>query len=170
MIRHDVTFRRPKQIRLGKNVFLDAGVVLDVKNDPGRIEIQDDVHIGRNTILSCPGGEIIVGAGTRIGSCCRLGSLKGLTVGRGCVIDNHACLVGAGHAFDSPEVPIIRQPLTCRGKTIIHDGVRIGRRVTVLDGLELGENAIVAPGSLVNRNIGAGVRASGVPALPEVEC
>lgn len=164
-VRQNVSFRRPKQIRLGRNVTIDAGVILDVKNEAGSIEIQDNVHIGCNTILSCPGGELVIGAGTLIGSRCRLGSLMGLSVGRGCVIDNQACLVGAGHAFDSLEIPIIRQQSTCRGKTTLHDGVRVGRRATVLDGLELGENAVVAPGSLVNRDIPAGCHAGGVPVV-----
>jgi acetyltransferase-like isoleucine patch superfamily enzyme len=164
-VHRDVVFRRPKQISLGNQVTLEAGVILDVKESGGRIAIHDNVHIGSGTILSCPGGELVIGSGTRIGSCCRLGSLEGLSIGRGCVIENHACLVGAGHGFDDQDTPIIRQPLTCRGKTIVGDGVRIGRRATVLDGVVVGERAVIAPGALVNKDISAGTRVHGVPAV-----
>jgi len=166
-LHRDVAIRRPRQVFLGRRVVLEQGVTLDVKGGGGRIAIHDDVHIGRGTILSCPGGELVIGAGTRIGSHCRLGSLEGLSVGRTCVIGNYACLVGAGHGFDDPDTPIIRQPLTCRGKTVVGDSVRIGRRTTVLDGVELGERAVVAPGTLVNRDIPAGACAHGVPVVVE---
>lgn len=165
----DVTFRRPHKIHVGDRVILESGVILDVKTSAGFIEIHDDVHIGKNTILSCPGGTISIGKGTRIGENCRLGSLKGLAVGQYSMIDNFTCIVGAGHTFSSHNLPIIHQPLTCKGSTTIEDYVQIGKKVTVLDGVHIGKKTKILDNSLVNKNIPPNCSAWGIPASPHYQ-
>lgn len=166
IIQHDVAFRRPHQIRLGQGVVLESGVTLDIKGDTGFIDIHDNVHIGRNTILSCPGGTITIGKGTCIGKNCRLGSLKGLTIGQYSMINDNACIIGAGHTYCAKELPIIKQPLTCSGPTVIEDYVEIGTEVTVLDGIHIGRKAKILANSFVRKDIVPNCTASGVPASP----
>ena len=166
IMKQNVAFRRPHQIRIGNNVILENGVTIDVKSNSGAIEINDDVHIGKNTILSCLGGSIIIGKGTCIGKNCRLGSLKGLTIGQHSKIDDFVCIVGAGHAYSSHDLPIIQQPLTCKGPTIIEDYVDIEKEVTVLDGVHIDQKAKIIANSLVNNNIASNCKAGGVPASP----
>lgn len=161
IIRHNVTFRRPYQIRLGKGVFIESGVLLDVKSNTGLIDIHDDVHIGKNTILSCPGGTITIGKGTCIGEKCRLGSLEGLNIGKHSILNDSVCIIGAGHAHSSPDLPIIKQPLTCKGPTIINDYVEIEKEVTVLDGIQIGTRAKIVAKSFINKNIASNDTASG---------
>lgn len=162
----NITVRRPYRISIGDGVTLEKGVTLDVKTDAGRIEIQDDVHIGRDTILSCPGGTIVICSGVSIGSKCRLGSLEGLIIGPHSMIGDSVCIVGAGHAYSSNDIPIVQQPLTCKGQTVIEDYVEIEKEVTVLDGIHIAKNAKVARSSLVNKNIESGCTVGGVPAFP----
>jgi len=64
--------------------------------------------------------------------------------------------VGAGHASDSLERPIIEQPTTCKGPSSIGDRVIIGDRVTILDGVIIGNGARVESGSLVVRDVQPG--------------
>lgn len=153
-LQRNVGFRYPQKIHIGNGVVIEEGVSLDVKNGGGRIEIGDNVRLGRDTILSCPGGVLVIGENTRIGRCCRIGSLKGVSVGRNCVIGNYACIIGAGHEFSSVDTPIMEQPLTCRGKTVIGDNVTIGRRATLLDGVAVENHVVIAPNALVNKNLG----------------
>ncbi len=162
----NVAFRRPHQIRIGDNVILENGVTIDVKSNSAVIEINDDVHIGKNTILSCLGGSITIGKGTCVGNNCRLGSLEGLTIGRYSKINDSVCIVGAGHAYSSHDLPITQQPLTCKGPTIIEDYVEIEKEVTVLDGVHIGQKTKILANSLVNNNIASDCKASGVPASP----
>lgn len=164
--KRDVAFRRPYLIRVGNNVTLENGVTLDVKSDDGFIEIKDDVHLGRNTILSCLGGNMIIGKGTHIGDNCRLGSFTGLEIGENVRINNSTCIVGAGHAYDSKDIPIIQQPLTCKGPTRIADNVTLEEKVTLLDGVHVGSSAKIKAHSLVNKDVVSGCTLSGVPALP----
>ena len=162
-MKQNITLRRPHRISIGNRVVLENGVTLDVKTDAGYIEIQDDVHINRHTIISCPGGTVVIRSGVRIGSRCRLGSLQGLKIGANAMIDDYVCLVGAGHAYSATDTPIIRQPLTCKGETAIGDCVEIEKGVTVLDGIHIGNNAKIVHNSLVNKDIAAEATVAGVP-------
>ncbi len=162
-MKQNITLRRPHRISIGNRVVLENGVTLDVKTDAGYIEIQDDVHINKHTIISCPGGTVVICTGVRIGSRCRLGSLQGLKIGANAMIDDYVCLVGAGHAYSATDTPIIRQPLTCKGETAIGDCVEIEKGVTVLDGIHIGNNAKIVHNSLVNKDIAAGATVAGVP-------
>ena len=163
ILQKDVTFRLPGQISIGNNVFIEKGVTLDVKTSAGRIEIHDNVSIGKDTILSCPGGTITIGSGTSIGCSCRLGSLQGLTIGKHCSIGDYTCIVGAGHGYEDIDIPIIEQPLTCKGANRIGDDVKLGQEATVLDGVNIGSNVRVGAGSLVHRNVVDGLSVTGVP-------
>jgi acetyltransferase-like isoleucine patch superfamily enzyme len=160
----DCSFRRPHRIELGDNVSLGARVALDVKDEDAAIIMGSNVTVGEATIFSCPGGRLSIGEGTVIGRYSRLGSLMGLTIGRGCAIGDYTYIVGAGHASDSLERPIIEQPTTCKGPSRIGDRVAIGDRVTVLDGITIGNGARVADGSLVVRDVPPDSRVAGVPA------
>ena len=124
----------------------------------------DGVAIGNSTIFSCPGGQITIGIATKIGSRCRLSSLQGLSVGKGCTIGDNTYIVGAAHKFDAIDHPIIVQGLSCKGPNIIGDNVIIGDRVTILDGVTIGSDSHVATGSLVNRDVPPNSNVSGVPA------
>lgn len=160
----DCSFRRPHLIELGDNVSLGARVALDVKDEDAAILLGSNVTVGDATIFSCPGGRMSIGEDTVIGRFSRLGSLMGLTIGRGCAIGDYTYIVGAGHASDSLERPIIEQPTTCKGPSVIGEKVTIGDRVTVLDGVAIGAGAFVESGSLVIRDIPPGSRVAGVPA------
>jgi len=52
-------------------------------------------------------------------------------------------------------------PLT--GKVQIEENVFIGSRVTILKGVTIGKNSVVANGSIVSKSIPANVIAAGIP-------
>ena len=158
------SFKRPHLTVLGDYIRIEDEVALDVKMNGQGIVVSDNCVIGRATIFSCPGGRIIIGKGTKIGVDSRLGSLQGLTIGKDCSIGDFTYIVGAGHATDSLDCPIIEQPLTCKGQNMIGNNVIIGDRVTILDGVIIGDNVYVESGSLVNTDVKANSRVSGVPA------
>lgn len=164
-IQGNVTFRRPHRISIGDNAVIKGGVTIDVKTEAGYIKIGDHVQIAKDTILSCPGGILTIGSETRIGCKCRLGSLQGLTIGQSVVIGDRVCIVGAGHEYSSVVIPIIQQPLSCKGETVIEGHVQLEQEVTVLDGVHIGQHARVASGSLVNRNVKSNTTVAGVPAI-----
>lgn len=156
--------RNGKRIFIGDFVEIGNEVSLDVKPGKNTLVLEKYSSIGKRTILNCAGGEMSIGAGTTIGSYSRLGSLKGLAIGRDTRIGEKCCIVGAGHATSDPNKPIIAQPITCNGPTSIGDSVVVGKKVTILDGVQIGSFAVIDDNSYVNRDIPSGGVASGIPA------
>lgn len=162
----DCTIRNPRKIRIEEYAVIEDGVTLDVKPHAQNLFIGRNVLIGRRTILNCAGGIMTIGNGTQIGPFSRLGSKKGLQIGRNCRIGEQACLSGAAHAYDDRTRPIVLQAVTCKGPTILGDFVTVGDRSTLLDGVIIGNNVQIAPDSLVIRDIPDNSVVAGVPAAP----
>ncbi len=158
----NIAVSRPRSIYIGENVTIGDRASLSIKKSGGVIRLGDGSVLGEETVISCSGGEVSIGAGSEIEENCRLGSMLGLQIGKCCRIGSFTYIIGGAHAFDRVDIPIVDQPLSCRGETIIRDNVRIGKRVTIRDGVRIGEGACIADDSLVLHDIPAGERVSGV--------
>ena len=160
----DCTIRNPFRIWIEDYAVIEDGVTLDVKPLAHNLLIGRNVVVGRRTILNCAGGTLAIDNGTHIGPSCRLGSKKGLTIGKHCRIGEQACCSGAGHAYADRNRPIVEQAVTCKGPTKLGDFVIVGDRATILDGIQIGNNVRIAPDSLVTRDIPDNSLVAGVPA------
>jgi acetyltransferase-like isoleucine patch superfamily enzyme len=155
---------QPKKLHVEDYVKIGDDVTFGIKTTGDGIVIRANVTVDDRTIFNCSGATITIGKGTWIKNDCRLGSLRGLTVGEYCIIGQYTCISGAGHSSSELHRPIIEQPLVSKGHTIIEDNVQIGKRVTILDGVRVGNNSIIADDSLVNKDIPPNSRVSGTPA------
>ncbi|MFI5076699.1 MAG: hypothetical protein ACHQRO_05120, partial [Vicinamibacteria bacterium] len=91
-----VTLRHPHRIRIGDDVVVDDHCLLDAKGDGHEgITIGSGVFIGRNTILSCKSGDIVLGDGTNIGFNCEIFSASRVTLGPQTLVAAY-CYLGAG--------------------------------------------------------------------------
>ncbi|MCM1070390.1 MAG: sugar O-acetyltransferase [[Clostridium] fimetarium] len=105
------------------------------------------------------GRNIHIGKKVFINSCCQFQDQGGIFIGDGCLIGHSVVLATLNH---DPE-PSRRQNL--RHKPIrIGNGVWIGARVTVTAGVTIGDNAIIAAGAVVTKDVPANMVAGGVPA------
>lgn len=162
VIGRNVTLRHPARIRIGNNVFLEDEVVLDAKGGTGiAITIRDGVFIGRGTIISARSGTIEIGEGSSISSYCRIGRSK---IGRKVLIAAYVYLVSGGHRSDRLDVPVMDQPIESLGGVEIGDGCWIGARASLMDGIRVGQDAIIGAHSLVTFNIPPFAIAYGAPA------
>jgi len=161
-----ITLRHPKLIRVGDNVVIDDGCVLDAKGSAQQgIGIGGGVFISRATILSCKGGSIEVGDSANLGIGCVILSESRVTIGDSCLFAAHCYLVAGGnHDFSRTDIPIIQQPSLSRGGIHIQQNVWLGARVTILDGVTIGRDSIVGAGAVVTRDIPPFSIAAGVPA------
>lgn len=157
-------FLQPNKLQLKDGLKVGDNVHLAIKNEGLTIHLSSGVIIKDETIINCAGGEIIIGNNTRIGRQCRLGTLAGLKIGDGCVLEDRVCVIGAGHDYKNFDIPIIDQPLTSNGQTIIENNVTIGHDVTILDGVFIGSNAHIQDNSFVNQDVAANIKVTGVPA------
>lgn len=159
-----VILRHPGKMEIGNNVVMDDNSVLDAKGSDNKgIFIDDNVFIGRNTIVYCQNGDIEIGENSNIGSNCQIFSAAHVRIGRNVLIAAYAYLVGGGHNYDDTDVPIIQQGRSASGITVEND-VWLGAGVKVLDGVTIGEGSIIAAGAVVTEDIPPFSIAGGIPA------
>ncbi|MCZ7591000.1 MAG: acyltransferase [Kiritimatiellae bacterium] len=159
-----VSLRHPHKIRLGDNVVVDDHCVLDAKGQSNEgITVGSGVFIGRNSILSCKNGDIILGDGANIGFNCEVFSGAKVEIGARVMLAAYTYVIGGGHAYDRIDVSPLEQARTAVGVTI-GEGAWLGAGVKVLDGTSVGARSIVGAGAVVTRDIPANSIAAGIPA------
>jgi acetyltransferase-like isoleucine patch superfamily enzyme len=160
----NVVLRHPHKIHIGDSVVVDDNCLLDAKGESnGGIRLGSRVFIGRNTILSCKNGDIVVADGANIGFNCELFSASRVTIGRDVLMAAYAYVIGGDHDAPDPSKPVLAQGRRSAGVSIA-DGAWIGAGAKILDGTSIGERAIVGAGAVVREDVPASAVAVGVPA------
>ncbi len=159
-----VVLRHPHKIHIGDNVVVDDGCCLDAKGvDNEGIRLGSGVFLGRNTILSCKNGNIVIADGANIGFNTEIFSASTVTIGRKVLIAAYTYLVGGDHLYDRVDVPVLDQGRTAAGIEV-GDHVWLGAHVVVTDGATIGRDAIVGAGAVVVGAIPEFAIAVGAPA------
>jgi len=159
-----VTLRHPHKIHIGDNVVIDDLCCLDAKGTSNMgIQIGSGVFVGRNTILSCKNGDIIIDDRANIGFNCEIFSASRVRVGQDTLMAAYTYLVGGDHLYDRTDIPVLQQGRTARGIEV-GDGVWLGAHVVVTDGSMVGRDAIVGAGAVVVGDIPDFAVAAGIPA------
>ena len=145
----------------GTKVGKGAGVIV------GRnVQFGKDVVVWNYVVI---GDNTTIGDRTRVGSFCDIG--KDAIIGKNCIIQAHVtisneCVLG-DNVFVGPNSSLLndRFPHSTRlTPSIIKDNVIIGGCVTILPNVTVGEESVVAAGSVVTKNVPPGVVVKGVPA------
>ncbi|MBL4851938.1 MAG: acyltransferase [Gammaproteobacteria bacterium] len=154
-----------RNITLGKNIFLGDGVTIFNRGSSESVTLGNEVAINKDTILeSGKGGHIFIGDRTTIQPRCQLSAYVGtIRIGADVQIALNCAFYPYNHGM-SLDKTMKEQPLFSQGGIDIGDDVWLGVGVVVLDGVHIGQGAIIGAGSVVNKNIPAGVLAAGVPA------
>lgn len=174
--------RRPSGLFLGKNVQLfnlpnirfgsvvqleDHVVVSALGRQP--VSFGNNVRIGAfsriitATTLDQVGSHIRIGNNVGIGEFAYLGGAGGLEIGDDCIVGQYFSCHPENHVFADPSLPIRLQGVT-------RQGIRIGRncwigaKVTLLDGVSIGDNCVIAAGAVVTKPMPANSVIGGVPA------
>jgi acetyltransferase-like isoleucine patch superfamily enzyme len=79
-------------------------------------------------------------------------SASRVSVGSDYLMAAYGYLVGGTHIADDPAVPVLAQGRTSKGIEIGHGGW-MGAHAVVFDGVRIGNNVVVAGGSVVHRNL-----------------
>jgi acetyltransferase-like isoleucine patch superfamily enzyme len=160
----NVVVRHPHKIHLGHNVVIDDNCLIDAKGDGNRgITIGDGVFIGRNSILSCKGGDIDIEAGANIGFNCEVFSASQVRIGRDTLLAAYCYLIGGDHDFSDPTQPVIAQGRKSAG-VLVGSGAWLGAGAKVLDGVTIGDGAIIGAAAVVRSAVPARAIAAGIPA------
>ena len=160
-----VTIRHAHKIRLGDNVVIDDLAVLDAKGEQNQgITVGDNVLIGRNTVLSCKDGDIEIGNNSNIAQSCFIQSASKVSVGEKVLFGAYCYLIGGGdHKSDRTDIPVMDQGQVIKGIKI-NNNSWLGADIKVLDGVNIGRDAIVGTGAVVTQDVADYAIAAGVPA------
>lgn len=105
---------------------------------------------GRNTRI---GRRVFINAG------CRFQDQGGITIGDDCLIGHDAIIATLQHGM-APD----RRADLIPAPVVLGSNVWLGARVTVLPGVTIGDDAVIGAGSIVTRDVPAGMVAVGSPA------
>lgn len=138
----------PLTIRCGKNCRISTHVTFSARTSshPAPIlEIGDQVGIGWQTTIAC-GTRVVLGDNVRIAG--------------------SAFIAGyAGHPLNAHDRALGLPDTEAQiGDVIIEEDVWLGTGVKVMSGVRIGKGTVVAAGSIVTKDLPAGVLAAGSPA------
>lgn len=114
------------------------------------------------------GVHITIGSGTYLNVNCFLQDCAEINLGKNVLVGPGVQICTASHPLKSSERIIDGSTYVTSAKPVnIGDRVWIGANVTILGGVTIGDDAVIGSGSVVTRDIPAGVVAYGVPCRPQ---
>lgn len=156
------------QFQLGRKCFIDDYVTIYAHPKAcGGVYLAENVHLYRWSIVELGNGEgnLRIGSHTYIQSGCILNAFEGsIIIGDNCMIGAHCAFAPYQHGFADINRPMREQALTSKGDIVLEADVWLGLNVVVMDGVTIGQGAIVGAGSVVTKDIPPYAIAGGVPA------
>ena len=126
---------------------------------PSRVFLGDDVTILENSFLSVvamhPGivPKLTIGDRTQIGAQAHIACIGEIEIGPDVLTSTRIFIGDTYHGYEDPSRPILEQPMAAPEKVTIERGAFIGIGAAVLMGVTVGENAYVAAGAVVTRDV-----------------
>ena len=164
-----VKIQHSKNIVFGDNVVIGDYAKLSALGK-GPLSIGHNVNVGAfsrviiSTSYNDIGEFITIGDNVGFGEFAYLGGAGGLSIGKNTIIGQYFSAHPENHIFTNSKSLIRRQGVT-RAGIIIGENCWIGSKVTILDGVTIGNNCVIAAGAVVNSSFPDNVVIGGVPAV-----
>ena len=152
--------------RVGQRLNLEGAPPLIIGS--GRIEVGDDVHVGSPCTWDVgPDAELLIGDRVSL-------NYRGvISVRRRVQIGDDTLIAGEVAIFDNTNHPVSPALRLARaapeaseiGAVVIGRNVWIGLRCTIMRGVSIGDNAVVAAGAVVTKSVPANTIVAGNPAV-----
>ena len=163
-----VVIRGVRNITIGNSSTIHDGCYFNALCREG-VVIGNNFTIGRNSIIECYGmlselGEkLIIGNNVGISPNAYIAVRGSVEIGDDTIIGPNVTIIPENHIFSELNTPV-RLQATSRKGVKIKNNVWIGANVTILDGVTIGANSIIAAGAVVNKDVIENSIVGGVPA------
>jgi acetyltransferase-like isoleucine patch superfamily enzyme len=163
-----VRVRHARHVQLGHNVFLGDEVTINGLCRQGmcigsHVSIHARTTIDGTGVITELGEGLIIGNHVGISPGCYLQVRGLLHIEDDVIMGPGVSIFTENHCFTDTEIPIRMQGVT-RGTVRIGHGTWIGANATILSGVEIGKNCVIAAGSVVNQHVADYTLVGGVPA------
>ena len=147
----------------------------DFRDGSKRIVIGEGTIIYSNCIIECWeryidqyfSPSLIIGNNCRIGEYTHITAINKIEIGDNLLTGRFVIITDHSHGdvskFDAGIPPASRK-LNSKGKVVIGNNVWLGDKVSVLSGVNIGDNVIVGANSVVTKNIPSNCVVAGIPA------
>ena len=167
-LKKNVSLYYLRNMKIGKMVLIEKGSIISAMH-PGSLCIGDSVkisaystiHVSKN--LQDITGHIKIGNEVGIGEFANLGGAGGLEIGHNCIIGAYFSCHPENHNFENHDKLIKHQGVSRKG-IVIGDNCWIGAKVTILDGVRIGNSCVIAAGAVVKGEFPDHCVIAGVPA------
>ncbi|MGP1272578.1 MAG: acyltransferase [Phycisphaerales bacterium] len=163
----NLVLRQPARIRIGRGVVIDDHCCLDaISDEQTAIEIGDTTMFGVGTKLSAKMGRIRIGSDCGFGAGITVHSAVGgsVEIGNKVLVAGHAYLGGGQYHMGRTDIPIADQGHVQGLSLVIGDNCWIGANATVVNGVRVGRDAVIAAGAVVTKDVPDFAVVAGVPA------
>lgn len=151
-----------RAIELEDGTWIEDHAILSAKG--GRIRLGRNTHVLPYAMIKAMTGDVSVGEFCTVNPFCVIyGFSGGLEIGDSVRIATHTVIVPGNHVFEDPDKQIRLQGTESKGIRIQND-IWLGTGVRILDGVTIGSGAVVAAGSVVNKDVPKYAIVAGVPA------
>lgn len=142
---------------------VSVGKNCDIKvTDAGTCQFEDDVNIAQNTVVTVRGGHLKLGNRSFVGQGSILVAQSYISIGADCLIAEYVTIRDQDHKFAAGQKTsdngFLCAPIS------IGDNVWIGAKATILKGVLVGNNSVIAAGAVVTKDVPDNTIAKGVPA------
>ena len=111
--------------------------------------------------------EIIIGKHCCIGEYTQITACNNITIGDGLLTGRYVYIGDNAHGGLScmdAEIPPVRRKIVTKGEIIIGKNVWIGDKVTIVGGVNIGDNVIIGANSVVTHDVPSNSIIAGIPA------
>lgn len=162
------SIKNKNNILFGKNVTIEQNARIDGYARE-KIILGNNVRIGAFSLLSCTshlskyGKGIKMGSNSSIGDFAHFGAAGGIEIGNDVIMGSYVSFHSENHNFSDNTKLIRDQGVSSKGIKL-GNNIWVGAKVTFLDGSVIGNNCVIAAGSVVNGVFPDNIVIGGIPA------
>jgi len=165
IIGRNCVFRHPRQMFIGDSVVIDDNVLLDARGvGSEKFLLEDEALISRNVIIKSKGGPVRIGKRVNVGDGTVIVGHRGVLIDDDAAIASGCQIIAGTFPMNELTKPPPQRTSISAGPIEIGAGAWVATGVEILDGVKIGESAVVSAGSTVMRSVAPRTVVQGNPA------